>query len=413
MSSEILPQSQHDSKAVIGVEYEALQALKEREERLSLVIDAAKIGTWDFDPRTGILLWDARCRALFGMAPDDPVDYATFLNGIHPQDRQVAHEANQHALDGLDNGEYDLEYRTIGLRDKKLRWVRAKGRSYKNEQGVCIRYAGTVIDITGEKQQQQRLREQEERFRLLATSIPQIVWTADEEGTVDYMSDNWRQYTGHVPTYEKFSFRQLMHPDDLDQVIPQWNDCAKKGITFRSEYRLKNIVTNEYRWFSCTTSPLFDEAGKVIKWVGSATDIQDRKTTELTLEAKVAERTRELKELNERLEKSNADLEQYAYVTSHDLKEPLRKIKTYCSRIASEHPDELRPEVARYFSKISSTAGRMSKFIDELLKYSKLSSANAVFEEVNLNDTIQNLFADFDYAFTEKRISVEARFCRP
>jgi PAS domain S-box-containing protein len=130
---------------------EVYKALHENEERLRLVIDAAQLGTWDLDARSGKLVWDTRCKAMFGLAPDDHTDYEIFLNGIHPDDRQAAHEANQNALNGIAGGEYDLEYRTIGLRDQKLRWIRAKGRSYKDENGVTIRYAGTVIDVTKRK----------------------------------------------------------------------------------------------------------------------------------------------------------------------------------------------------------------------------------------------------------------------
>ena len=144
------------------------------------------------------------------MNADDRTSYEVFLQGIHPDDRQAADEANRNALNGIDNGEYELEYRTIGIRDQKLRWVRAKGRSYKDENGLPYRYAGTVIDITEQKEREQRLREQEERFRLLVTSIPQIVWTTDKEGIIDYMSERWVERTGHKPTYEKFSFRQLI-----------------------------------------------------------------------------------------------------------------------------------------------------------------------------------------------------------
>jgi len=386
----------------------ALQALKENEERLRLVIDSAQIGVWDFDPHTGKLMWDARCKALFGMAPHDHTDYDVFLRGLHPADRQKVHDANQDALNGLGNGEYDLEYRTIGLRDNKLRWIRAKGRSYRDERGVCIRYAGTVMDITDEKEQQQRLREQEERFRLLATSIPQIIWTTDQNGVVDYISDKWQQYTGHMPTHEAFSFRHLIHPHDVNQVVAAWNDCLKRAIPYRAEYRLKDVKTNGYRWYNCTVAPLKDDTGKVIKWVGSATDIQDQKTTEQVLENKVAERTKELGMLNEQLERSNAELEQYAYAASHDLKEPLRKIESYQSLIQVKHAGQLPPDVTNYLSKIGATAGRMSDFIDELLNNSKLSTADTLFDVVDLTTTVQNVIAEFEFALKERNITVEA-----
>jgi PAS domain S-box-containing protein len=402
-------------KYIIGVleditsQHAAHEALKESEERLRLVIDAAKIGTWDFNPITGKLVWDVRCKAMFGLSADDHVDYEVFLRGIHPEDRAIADETNQNAIKGVGGGEYDLEYRTIGFRDQKLRWIRAKGRSYKDENGVAVRYAGTVIDITEEKQQQQQVREQEERFRVLATSIPQIVWTTDAEGIVDYISDKWQEYTGHVPNYEKFSFRRMIHPDDLERVIPEWNACMIKGIAYHGEYRLANVKTNEYRWYSCTTVPLFDEQGKPKKWIGSATDIHDQKVNEMILEEKVMERTKALKALNEKLEKSNGELEQYAYVTSHDLKEPLRKIRIYLSMLNATYAEQIPAEAIEYLSKIESASQRMSGLIDDLLKYSKLSSTATLLEEVDLDAIVHNLCSEFEYALKQKNISVEVR----
>jgi PAS domain S-box-containing protein len=252
-----------------------LETLKNNAERLRLVIDAGKIGTWDFNPQNGDLFWDDRCKQMFGLYPNDRVDYEIFLQGIHPEDRQAADKANHDAISGVGDGEYELEYRTIGLRDQKFRWVRAKGRSYKDENGVTTRYAGTIIDITDHKYYQEQLSEQKERFRLLSTTIPQIVWTTDREGIVDYMSENWTKYTGQIPTYERFSFRELMHPEDLEVILPEWGECLKQGKTFVGEYRLLNVDTGKYCWFSCTTQPLKDSGGTVTKWIGSATDIHE------------------------------------------------------------------------------------------------------------------------------------------
>ncbi|HEY0741029.1 MAG TPA: PAS domain-containing protein [Chryseosolibacter sp.] len=399
-------------KYIVGVlediteQREIDQALQENEERLRLVIDSANIGTWDFNPLTGHLHWDVRCKELFGMSPDDHADYEVFLQRVHPDDREAADKANRDAINGIGNGEYDLEYRTIGLRDQKLRWVRAKGRGYKDVNGQPIRYAGTAIDITEQKMQEQRLREQEQRFRLLATSIPQIVWTTDEEGSVNYMSDKWVMYTGHTPTYEKFSFPELMHPEDKAKVVPAWTECVKAGSAYQAEFRLKNIETNQYRWFSCTIAPLKDESGKAVKWIGSATDIQEQKMVEQDLENKVSERTKELLELNERLERSNSELEQYAYVTSHDLKEPLRKIQTYSNIITTKYPKQISQEVTEYLQKIESASLRMSGLIDDLLKYSRLSDANVMYDSVNLGIVVNNIVTEFEYTLKQKNIVV-------
>jgi two-component system CheB/CheR fusion protein len=198
-----------------------------------------------------------------------------------------------------------------------------------------------------------------------------------------------------------------MHPNDLSGVVSRWNACIRQEISYQGEYRLKNIKTNEYRWFSSTTAPLKDDNGKVIKWIGSATDIHDQKMTEIRLENRVAERTKELKQLNEQLEKSNSELEQYAYVTSHDLKEPLRKIQTYYNLITAKYLTQLEPEVAEYLNKIASASSRMSGLIDDLLKYSRLSDPETSFDLVDLNNVVGQVSAEFEYNLRQKTISVD------
>jgi|GEM_PF-3066865 len=380
-------------------------ALKEKEERLRLVVDAGKIGTWDVDVSTATHHWDQRCREMFGMTESDYADYSVFLDRIHPDDRLKVDEANRNALNGLNDGEYTIDYRTIGLHDNKVRWVRAKGCTYKDEKGTICRFTGAVMDITEEKEKEEKLRMQEERFRLLATSIPQIVWTTDKDGTVDYISDTWQSYTGHTPTYIKASFRQLIHPDDLPRVNEELDACVKNGSVYTGDYRLRNINTGQYRWFSATIAPVKDDYNQIIKWVGSATEVHDKKENEIALENKVAERTIELTEINTRLEKSNRELEQYAYVTSHDLKEPLRKIQVYIDLVTSKNPT-LPADVTGHLNKVKHAALRMSGLIEELLNYSRLTNQTDAFTDVDLNTTVASILIDMEEALKENQIVV-------
>ena len=112
-----------------------------------------------------------------------------------------------------------------------------------------------------------------------------------------------------------------------------------------------------YRWQLSRAIPQLDANGKIQMWVGTSTDIHDQKTFARELEEKVFERTRELKRTNEVLEKTNRELEQFAYIASHDLQEPLRKIQTFADMLKRNIHDER--SVKKYFSKIDSSAQRM------------------------------------------------------
>lgn len=122
-------------------------------EQARLSKEAAELGTFDMDIQKGTLDWDARCRILFGITHQDKVTYEhDFVNGLHPEDRErvlnvIAHSMNEAAS----GGNYDVEYRTIGADDNKLRWVRAKGRVYFDSDHQPVRFIGSVLDITEQK----------------------------------------------------------------------------------------------------------------------------------------------------------------------------------------------------------------------------------------------------------------------
>jgi PAS domain S-box-containing protein len=138
------------------------EALKGSEDRLRLAVESTGLGTWDFNPLTGELNWDERCKAVFGLPPDAEVDYGVFLAGLHPEDRERTDEAVKRALDPAGGGGFEIEYRTVGLEDGVERWVAARGQAFFDESGGAARFIGTVLDIS------ERKRAQEERDLLLA-----------------------------------------------------------------------------------------------------------------------------------------------------------------------------------------------------------------------------------------------------
>ncbi|KYG19699.1 chemotaxis protein CheY [Bradyrhizobium sp. AT1] len=133
------------------------QAAREAAERLVLANKAAGIGTWDYDPVNDVLRWDSRCKEVFGLSPDAEVSYqGSFLRGIHPDDRQRAHEAVNSALKPH-SPSYNIEYRTIGIEDGIERWIAATGQAIFSG-GQAIRFIGTVLDITAQKKTERDLR---------------------------------------------------------------------------------------------------------------------------------------------------------------------------------------------------------------------------------------------------------------
>lgn len=159
------------------------ESLRESEERLRLAIRASELGTFDFDPKSGKLEWDARCKELFGLTPEAEVDYQIFMARLHPDDREQVKALVERTFDPAGDGVFDLEYRTIGLRDRTERWLRAIGRAVFDGTGRATRFIGTVQDVSAQKQYEQKLRESEERasahaarLQAILNAAPAIIW---------------------------------------------------------------------------------------------------------------------------------------------------------------------------------------------------------------------------------------------
>lgn len=140
-------------------------ALREREEQLRLATEAAEVGLWDVDTIADTLYWPPSVKAMFGISPDQHVSMDDYYSGLHPEDYDATVTAFANACNPAIRALYDVEYRTIGKEDKKVRWVAAKGRGIFDEANRCVRVIGTAIDITKRKKNEEALRQSEERLR--------------------------------------------------------------------------------------------------------------------------------------------------------------------------------------------------------------------------------------------------------
>lgn len=133
--------------------------LRESEERLRLAVDNADVGFWDVDVLADRLIWPARTKAMFGISADVPVTMRDFYEGLHLEDREATMAAFVAAADPGQRALYDVEYRTVGKEDGVVRWVAARGRGVFDQDGRCLRVAGTAIQVTARKEAEEAIRE--------------------------------------------------------------------------------------------------------------------------------------------------------------------------------------------------------------------------------------------------------------
>lgn len=178
------------------------RALAESEERLRLATEAANVGTWDFFPLTGELIWNDRCRAHFGLPTDAAVNYDVFLRGLHPDDRLVTDTAVAAALDPSGDGSLNIEYRTVAPSDGTERWVAAKGRA-RFEAGRAVRFTGTTLEITDRKRTEQELAEAHRFLHSAIDALSSHIAVLDQHGVILAVNQAWKkfaddnQFTGH------------------------------------------------------------------------------------------------------------------------------------------------------------------------------------------------------------------------
>jgi len=308
---------------------------------------------------------------------------------IHASDLERAVKLISQSI--INKSIFEMEHRVTNA-DGSVGWVFSRVVPILDENGKISEWFGTASDITSQKELQQVIKESEEKFRQLADLVPQIIWTARPDGYIDYYNSRWYEYTG-LPENElgDSSWIRLLHPNDMALVKEFWYHSVENGNPYQLEFRIKNIYSEEYRWFLSKAVPIKDKTGVITKWFGTCTDIHEQKSITEKLEILVADRTKEL-------QRSNDDLQQFAHVASHDLKEPVRKIKTFISRLEDHLEGKLDESSTRYIERIHVASDRMFNMIDGVLAYSKINADSQQTTSVDLNEIIRNIETDLEIA---------------
>ncbi len=373
------------------------QKLKEDSERLRLATEAEGLSTWDLDLKTSEIIHSPRLAEIFGHPSAKNITHQSMREQIHPDDRRDIVDKAFEASKTL--GVYKYEAR-IFKPNKSITWIRTQGKVFYDQKNNPVKLIGTLRDITDEKNNQQNLEAREQKFRLLANFMPQFIWTADVEGNINYFNQSFYTYSGLNQTLlDKNGWLQIVHPDDEDRSLKQWQNSIKTGEDFIFEHRFKN-KEGIYQWQLSRAIPQKNEAGKIEMWIGTSTNIQDQKLFAVELEKQVKLRTKELKSLNE-------ELESFAYVSSHDLQEPLRKIQTFANRILEKEYNNLTDNGKNYFNRMQESANKMQTLIEDLLAYSRTNSAENIFKNTDLGVIIEEVKNDLKEVFIEKNATIE------
>ncbi|MFO0610762.1 MAG: GAF domain-containing protein [Polyangiales bacterium] len=236
-------------------------------------------------------------------------------------------------------------------------------------QGIMT-FAVNVTDLVHARQ---RVTESEEQLRALVENLPELAWSARADGHIDYYNRRWYDYTG--TTFEEmqgWGWERVHDPSLLPRVVELWRRSLETGEPFEMEFPLRG-VDGEFRWFLTRVLPMRGPDGRVVRWFGTNTNIQALKRAEAEREQLIAA-----------LAASNAELDQFAYVASHDLKAPLRAIASLSSWIEEDLADHLTGETRANFDLLRGRVQRLERLIDGILSYSRAGRVREKVERVEV-----------------------------
>jgi PAS domain S-box-containing protein len=274
----------------------------EREIRRSegYLAEAQKLthtGSWAWNVRTGVLFWSREIFSIYDYEYQETgPTWPQFLERIHPEDRPQIEQSAKMEASGKEWLDSENDFRII-LPDGTIKHLHSVAHPVRDDSGEVTEVVGTVMDVTEQwkartelekafqeiKQRTEAARRSERELRDVVDTVPAHVWSTSPEGHVNFVNERWLQFTGLTLDQAcGWKWETVLHPDDRTRVVADWHTALKNGRAMESEARIRR-ADGEYCWWFFRNVPLRDETGKLVRWYGTAIDIEDRKQAEQAL----------------------------------------------------------------------------------------------------------------------------------
>jgi PAS domain S-box-containing protein len=341
----------------------AQRALNENQQRLRAVIQASNANYYEFatDLSWGIIDKGFTESLGYSWEKMPPISelWDWWETRLHPEDHKQTLQAYHNFIQGLVPS-FCQEYR-MQHKDGSWRWRRAINTTVeRSPQGQAKIIAGLVFDITAQRQTEKALRESEERFRIMAETIPNIIFTSLPDGSRDYTNSQFYEHTQLPPELAKgFGWLEVLHSDDREQTKTRWLHAMESGKPFEIQYRIRN-AKGGYHWFQSRAHPIHDKTGQITKWFGACSNIDD------------------LIRAQESLKEADRAKDEFLAMLGHELRNPLVPIGNAVELIRL-HPDKLAIQ-SKSINIIDRQVKHLTRLVNELL-----NAARIVTRKITLN----------------------------
>jgi PAS domain S-box-containing protein len=296
--------------AVDVTEHELLtQQLRRREAFLAESQKLSHAGTFGWSLPEDDIFWSDETFRIFECDRKTKPTLDVVLQRVHPDDRYIVRQVIERA--SRNSEAFDIKHRLV-TPDGSVKWVHVVTHAFEREAGI-VEIIGSVMDITAATQAQEKIRQSEAELRQLIDVIPQQVFVFDSEWEPQFANSRELEYTGLTPqeAQSRDAVARIFHPEDLKKLELLRKRALSDGSSFELEARIKGNG-GQYRWFLIRDNPLRDEEGRVVRWYGTRTDIEDRKRAEGSLQQALEE----IKTLRDQLYKENIALREEIDKTS-------------------------------------------------------------------------------------------------
>ncbi|MDB6053078.1 MAG: sensor histidine kinase [Verrucomicrobiales bacterium] len=270
-TSDSLKSSNESLKMENAERKSAERALKRMEDHHRLMLDTIPIMAWTILPDGKLDFLNQRWLDYTGLTLHDSVNNS--LSIVHPDDLQQALEKWAKTMASGESADFEMRLRRA---DGVYRWFLVRTVPVFDTHGKIVKWYGTSTDIEDR-------RRAESQLEVLIDAIPQQIWSGPPDGTLDFCNQQWRTYMGlELDQLRGRGWQAMLHPEDCDRVLKAWHVSVSNGTAYQQEERHR-AADGSYRWFLSLGVPLRDSEGRIMRWYGTNTDIQDQKQAEQLL----------------------------------------------------------------------------------------------------------------------------------